>query len=74
MYENSKIIKLCIAKLKEKYGDDFKLEVDDEFVFTLNDSVLILKQEEKTMKIKYMLDTAIHLDVNLFNEGDKSDA
>lgn len=52
MIETSKVINLCIEKLKEKYGDDFKLETDDEFVFTLNDSVLILKQEEKNDEYK----------------------
>ena len=51
------------AKLKEMYGDDFKFEEDDEFVFALNNGVLMLSYDEG-IKIKIMLDTVIPLDVD----------
>ena len=57
------ILELATAKLKEMYGDDFKFEEDDEFVFTLNNGVLMLSYDEG-IKIKIMLDTVIPLDVD----------
>ena len=57
------ILKLATAKLKEMYGDDFKFEEDDEFVFALNNGVLMLSYDEG-IKIKIMLDTVIPLDVD----------
>lgn len=57
------ILELAIAKLKEMYGDDFKFEEDDEFVFALNNGVLMLSYDEG-IKIKIMLDTVIPLDVD----------
>ena len=58
------ILKLATAKLKEMYGDDFKFEDGDEFVFTLNNGVLLISQEETELKIKIVLDTAIPLDAD----------
>lgn len=64
MIKNIKeILKLATAKLKEMYGDDFKFEEDDEFVFALNNGVLMLSYDEG-IKIKIMLDTVIPLDVD----------
>ena len=57
------ILELATAKLKEMYGDDFKFEEDDEFVFALNNGVLMLSYDEG-IKIKIMLDTVILLDVD----------
>lgn len=57
------ILELATAKLKEMYGDDFKFEEDDEFVFALNNGALILSYDEG-VKIKIMLDTVIPLDAN----------
>lgn len=57
------ILELATKKLKEMYGDDFKFEEDDEFVFALNNGVLILSYDEG-IKIKVMLDTVIPLDVD----------
>jgi hypothetical protein len=57
------ILELATAKLKEMYGDDFKFEEDDEFVFALNNGVLMLSYDEG-IKIKIMLDTVIPLDVD----------
>ena len=57
------ILELATAKLKEMYGDDFKFEEDDEFVFALNNAVLMLSYDEG-IKIKIMLDTVIPLDVD----------
>jgi hypothetical protein len=57
------ILELATAKLKEMYGDDFEFEEDDEFVFALNNGVLMLSYDEG-IKIKIMLDAAILLDVD----------
>ena len=57
------ILELATAKLKEMYGDDFKFEEDDEFVFALNNGVLMLSYDEG-IKIKIMLDTEIPLDAD----------
>ena len=57
------ILELATKKLKEMYGDDFKFEEDDEFVFALNNGVLMLSYDEG-IKIKIMLDTVIPLDVD----------
>lgn len=59
----NEILKKATAKLKEMYGDDFKFEEDDEFVFALNNGVLMLSYDEG-IKIKIMLDTVIPLDVD----------
>ena len=57
------ILELATKKLKEMYGDDFKFEEDDEFVFALNNGMLMLSYDEG-IKIKVMLDTVIPLDVD----------
>ena len=57
------ILELATDKLKEMYGDDFKFEEDDEFVFALNNGVLMLSYDEG-IKIKIMLDTVVPLDVD----------
>ena len=57
------ILELATAKLKVLYGDDFKFEEDDEFVFALNNGVLMLSYDEG-IKIKIMLDTVIPLDAD----------
>ena len=62
------ILELATAKLKEMYGDDFKFEEDDEFVFALNNGALMLSYEEG-IKIKIMLDTVIPLDADFEMQG-----
>ena len=57
------ILELANKKLKEMYGDDFKFEEDDEFVFALNNGLLMLSYDDG-IKIKVMLDTVIPLDVD----------
>ena len=66
------ILYLAMAKLKEMYGDDFKFEEDDEFVFALNNGVLMLSYDEG-IKIKIMLDTVIPLDMDFDLKGDKQE-
>ena len=38
----NEILEKATAKLKEMYGDDFKFEDDDEFVFALNNGILFI--------------------------------
>ena len=64
MVENiNEILEKATAKLKEMYGDDFKFEDGDEFVFALNNGILFISFD-KGMKIKIMLDTVIPLDMD----------
>lgn len=58
------ILKMALNKLKEEYGEDFQFEDGDDFVFTLNNAVLMLSQEDTGLKIKFVLDSAIPLDVD----------
>ena len=60
----NEILEKAIAKLKEMYGDDFKFEDDDEFVFALNNGILFISFDNG-MKIKIMLDTVIPLDMDV---------
>lgn len=62
------ILELATAKLKEMYGDDFKFEEDDEFVFALNNGMLMLFYDGG-IKIKIMLDTVIPLDMDFDLKG-----
>ena len=64
----NEILEKATAKLKEMYGDDFKFEEDDEFVFALNNGVLMLSYNEG-IKIKIMLDTVIPLDMEFDLKG-----
>lgn len=57
------ILNMAVAKLKEKYGADFKFEEGDEFVFTLKDGVLILSYDDR-LKVKIVLEEAIPLDAD----------
>ena len=59
----NEILEKETAKLKEMYGDDFKFEDDDEFVFALNNGILFISFDNG-MKIKIMLDIVIPLDMD----------
>ena len=64
----NEILEKATAKLKEMYGDDFKFGEDDEFVFALNNGVLMLYYDEG-IKIEIMLDTVIPLDMDFNLKG-----
>ena len=69
----NEILEKATAKLKEMYGDDFKFEEDDEFVFSLNNGALFISFDEG-IKIKIMLDTVIPLDMDFdLKGGEESD-
>lgn len=59
----NKVVDMAVIKLKEIYGDNFGLEDGDEFIFTLNNGVLILSKEDLKVKVKVALDAAIPLDM-----------
>lgn len=64
MIENiNEILEKATAKLKEMYGDDFKFEDGDEFVFSLNNGTLMLSYDDE-IKVTVMLDTVIPLDMD----------
>lgn len=64
----NEILEEVIVKLKEMYGDDFKFEEDDGFVFALNNGALIISFDER-LKIQIMLDTVIPLDMDFDLKG-----
>ena len=64
----NEILEKATAKLKEMYGDDFKFEEDDEFVFALNNGALFISFDEG-IKITIMLDTVIPLDMDFDLKG-----
>lgn len=69
MIENiNEILEKATEKLKEMYGDDFKFEEDDEFVFALNNGSLFISFDNG-MKIKIMLDKVIPLDIDFDLKG-----
>ena len=68
----NEILEKATAKLKEMYGDDFKFEDGDEFVFSLNNGTLILSYDDE-IKVTVMLDTVIPLDMDFDLKGDKQE-
>ena len=58
------ILELATKKLKEMYGDDFKLEEGDEFVFSLKNCSLYIALEEGCLKTKFIGDKVIDLDIS----------
>ena len=71
MIENiNEILEKATAKLKEMYGDDFKFEDGDEFVFSLNNGTLMLSYDDE-IKVTVMLDTVIPLDMDFDLKGYK---
>lgn len=55
----------CDCSLKEKFGEDAKLEEGDEVVFQLNNCVLIISIEDNTMKQKFIGGQPIKIDHTL---------
>lgn len=68
----NEILEKATAKLKEMYGDDFKFEDGDEFVFSLNNGTLMLSYDDE-IKVTVMLDTVIPLDMDFDLKGDKQE-
>ena len=68
----NEILEKATAKLKEMYGDDFKFEDGDEFVFSLNNGTLMLSYDDE-LKVTVMLDTVIPLDMGFDLQGDKQE-
>lgn len=66
------IIEKAVAKLKEEHGEDFKFEEGDEFVFSLQDCIMIISHEDDGLKFKFLCDPVIPLDMCLgLEEGDE---
>ena len=68
----NEILEKATAKLKEMYGDDFKFEDGDEFVFSLNNGTLMLSYDDE-IKVRVMLDTVIPLDMDFDLKGGKQE-
>ena len=75
MFDYNEIMYAATQKLKEIYGDDFKFEEGDEFVFSLKNCSLYVALEEGCLKTKFIGDKVIDLDVScpLYDEQ-RSDA
>lgn len=66
----SDVTTLAIEALKDKYGDDFKFEDGDKFVFSLkDDGALILSHDGQTLHVELLLEAVIPLDTE-FNIED----
>lgn len=64
MDNTREIIDKATELLKERYGEDFSLEEGNEFVFCLNNGVLILALEDGVIKTKIHGDEAFFIDMN----------
>lgn len=63
----ARINKKAMELLKKEYGEDFKLEDGDSFVFRLNDGFLLLKMDERELGIEYCGNKVIDIDESLFD-------
>ena len=64
MFDYNGIMEKAVQKLKEMYGDDFKFEEGDEFVFSLKNCSLYIALEEECLKTKFIGDKVIDLDIS----------
>ena len=64
MDNTSEIMVRATELLKERFGEDFKFEEGDEFVFCLNNGVLILSLENGCLSIKIVGDEAFFIDMD----------
>jgi hypothetical protein len=71
MFDYNEIMNKAVQKLKELYGDDFKFEEGDEFVFSLKNCSLYIALEEGCLKTKFIGDKVIDLDIScpVYEEG-----
>ena len=64
MFNYDEIMAKALQRIKEIYGDDFKFEEGDEFVFSLKNCSLYIALEEGRLKTKFMGDKVIDLDIS----------
>lgn len=60
----NEILNKAVQALKERFGDDFKFEEGDEFVFSLKNCSLYIGLEDGCLKTKFIGDKVIDLDVS----------
>jgi hypothetical protein len=54
MDNTKEILQEAFRLLQKRYGTNFKFEEEDEFVFLLNNCILILAKVGKKMQIKFI--------------------
>ena len=59
------IVNSAMAKFKEEFGEDAKLEDGDRFVTVYNDAVLIISLENQQLKFDILAGTPYFVDMNL---------
>lgn len=55
----------AFEKFKKEFGEDAKLEEGDEFVIVLNNAVLIISLEDRTLKTKFIGGVPFKVDMTL---------
>lgn len=60
----NEILKNAYKKIREIYGEDFKAEVGDSFVFAFKNGTLILTREKDKLKVEFSGDEVIPLDMS----------
>lgn len=65
MEELKQAIDFAMAKFKEEFGQDAKIEEGDRFATVFNDAVLIISLEDKALKIDVLAGTPYFADMNL---------
>ncbi len=64
MDNTGEILNKANKLLKERYGEDFVMGDGDEFVFCLNNGVLILSIEDRHLEIKIIGNEAFTMDMD----------
>lgn len=65
MGELGKAINLAMEKLKERHGEDSKLEEGDEFVTVFNNCILIVSFEEGCLEAKFIDEKPFYADMTI---------
>lgn len=73
MFNTEEVIKKAIEELKVLHGDDFKFEDGDVFIFSLKNCALILSNDDGKLKIEFIGNTVIDLDMSctMYEENEK---
>lgn len=65
MEDVANAIELAFSRFKEEFGEDAKLEDGEEFVFQLNNCVLIIGVEDGVLRHRFIGDLPIKVDYTL---------
>ncbi len=63
MSNTSECVNAAFKALKEKYGENFKIEDGEEYVFRLKNCALYIGLEDGTLSVKFIGGEVIPLDI-----------